>query len=249
MGLQARDDVRDVLRTVELAALRTAETAGTVYGRMAGVVAFRPDVVAPLRDGVPATPLVAAVGDLASAAHAAARALHFAAESSPPYRPDATTRLAVAISRAATVALEAAAHRTDAAATAMRVELAHAAAFAAHSAATALEPDDPLTPVAPRRTGTTMSPAAAFPRSSRKLIQLLSASIDAESRGRDGDQTGPAEARLGAARAARDAAAHAMVAHDRCKVNAAPVRVMCRVARLSSRASALAGFAALGRPA
>jgi hypothetical protein len=249
MGVQARDDVRDVLRTVELAALRTAESAGTAYRRMAGVVAFRPNGVAPLRDGIPATPLVAAVGDLASAAHAAARAIHFAAETSPPYRPDAATRLAVAISRAATVAVEAANHRADTAATAMRLELAHAAAFAAHSAATALEPDDPLTPVAPRRARMAASPAASFPRSSRRLIQLLSASIDAESRGRDLEQPGPTETRLGAARAARDAAAHAMVAHDRCTVNAAPVRVMCGVARLASRASALAGFAALGRPA
>jgi hypothetical protein len=230
---------RFALRSVELAALRTAESAGSAYERMAGVTAFRPEMPAPLRDGVPDAPLVAAVGDLASAAHAAARTLHFAAEVTPPYRPDATTSLAAAVSRAAMVAVEAAAHRTDAAASAMRLELAHAAAYAAHSAATALETGEQTgaTAAAFRRAGHL---PAAFPPSSRRLIRLLSEAIDAEARGGDGG-----EAQLGAARAARDAAEHAMRAHDRCRVDAAPTRVMCRVARLASRACAHAGFAAL----
>jgi hypothetical protein len=249
MSSPTADDTRTALHVLELAALRTATATTEAYRRIAGTPWFRADVAAPLRDGVPDAPIVAAVGDLASATHAAARALHFAAEATPPHEPAATTALAVTVSEAATVAVTVAGGRADAAAVAGRVRLAHAAALAAHTAAAALEAEK-RGAAAPRERPS--AAAAPFPASSRRLIRLLSASIDEEAGRRSGPSGSPppvpSETYLDAARAARDAAEHAMRAHDRCRVDGAPVRVMCRVARHASRASAHAGFAALRRP-
>jgi hypothetical protein len=249
MSTTTGDDTRTALHALELAALQTATATTEAYQRIAAAPWFRADLAPPLRDGVPDAPIVAAIGDLASAAHAAARALHFAAEATPPHRPAAATALALTISEAATLAVTVAGGRADAAAVAARVRLAHAAALAAHTAAAALEAEQGVGTSSRRR----HTAAAPFPASSRRLIRLLSTSIDAEAARRRVASGGPppvaSAVHLDAACAARDAAAHAMHAHDRCHVDGAPVRIMCRVARLASRASAHAGFAALRAPA
>jgi hypothetical protein len=249
MSTTTANDTRTALHVLELAALQTATATTEAYQRIAGTPWFRAGLAAPLRDGVPDAPIVATVGDLASAAHAAARALHFAAEATPPHQPAAAPALAVTIGEAASVAVTVAGRSAGAAEVAARVRLAHAAALAAHTAAAALEAEQGVAPPSRER----HAPAAPFPPSSRRLIRLLSASIDEEAGRRTVASEGPSpvasETHLDAARAARDAAVHAMRAHDRCRVDGAPLRLMCRVARLASRASAHAGFAALRTPA
>jgi len=254
-GDHSVNETRATLHTLEAAALRTAAVAGEAYEEAAAVPSFRPDMGAPLRGGVPDAPLVSAVGDLAAAAHAAARAIHFVVAATPPHHPAATATLAGAVTGAAELAVRAAALRDDLAGIRLRVELAHAAALAAHSAADALSDDEGRSPASgPRRTDARWlrSPVVAFPASSRRLIRLLSEHIGSETArygGREaGLDHGSVHARLAAACAARDAAEHAMRAYDRCHVTSAPVRVTCRVARLASRASAHAGFAVLKLP-
>jgi hypothetical protein len=246
-----------VLEMAEAAALHSATRAGTVYEELTRAP-FRPDIGAPLRGGVPVAPLVDAVGDLAATAYATARAIHFAVGATPVHQPAATSALAAAVEGAVELAIRAAGHRHDEEGARLRVDLAHAAARAAHSAAGALGGDDEPRQEPAGRVGAVRGPSLpSFPPSSRRLIELLSQAISGEAAHLmpDGEgDGGRARMRIDAARAACDAARNAMRAYDRCVVSGAPMRLTGRVARLAARASAVAGFAALtgtpsGRPA
>jgi hypothetical protein len=240
------------MRAAEMAALRSAALASDTCERAGGdrVHDWSAEVAAPLRGGVPETPLLRAVEDLGSTAYAAARALHFSTiAGSQPEVARLATDVAVATAQAVDLAVKAAAHRTDVTGLWLRVDLAHACAGITHRVADALDAGAPPRPLAGAAGGRSPVP---FPPSWRRLTALLSQAIRTPARREDEPVTdtphaGPAVGvRLDAARAARDAAERAMRSYDRCRVTSATMRLLCRCARRAARATTHAGFAALG---